>query len=146
MLHLSCHSHAVPAPHTIAPLHHHLCDPWTVPPLWLLFVCSAHSSHIIAGVWPEFALLNHSCAPNTVPPVLLRDRLLLRSALSVPAGEELTTSYLDVAGGLPLQQRRGLLQANYGFTCNCHRCKVIRGRGLQLTQQAQTPCHSIVQV
>jgi hypothetical protein len=91
-------------------------------PVTVLFPC-----RLPTGVWPEFALLNHSCAPNTVPPVLLKDRLLLRSALNVPVGEELTASYLGLAGGLPLQQRRQLLQLHYGFTCRCHRCKVRAG-------------------
>lgn len=89
-------------------------------PLSCLFLLAALLS---TGVWPEFALVNHSCAPNTVPPVLVKDRLLLRTALPVPTGEELTTSYLGLAGGMPLQQRRQLLQ-HYGFTCNCQRCKV----------------------
>jgi SET and MYND domain-containing protein len=76
------------------------------------------------GVFPEFSLLNHSCAPNTAAPVLLRNRLLLRTAVGVPAGEELTTSYLSTAGGMPRQQRQQLLQQTYGFVCSCHRCKV----------------------
>lgn len=76
------------------------------------------------GVFPEFSLLNHSCAPNTAAPVLLKDRLLLRTAVAVPAGNELTTSYLGLAGGMPSQQRQQLLQQHYGFVCKCHRCKV----------------------
>eukprot|EP00775_Hariotina_reticulata_P007203 gene7203-7417_t len=76
----------------------------------------------IIGIWPEFCLLNHSCAPNTAGPVLLSDRLLLRAAVPVPEGEELTTSYLGLAGGIPRPQRQQLLQDNYGFVCSCHRC------------------------
>ena len=38
--------------------------------------------------------MNHSCVPNTAGPVLLSDRLLLRTAVAVPKGQELTTSYL----------------------------------------------------
>jgi hypothetical protein len=98
------------------------CSPDLLTLLHMLLPPSLHQP--ATGVWPEFALLNHSCAPNTVPPVLLQDRLLLRSALPVPAGEEFTTSYLGLAGGMPLQQRRQLLQQHYGFACGCHRCKV----------------------
>lgn len=78
------------------------------------------------GVWPECALLNHSCAPNTTAPVLVADRLLVRTATAVPAGEELTTTYLGASGGMPAEQRQDALQRGYGFVCSCHRCKVRR--------------------
>jgi len=79
-------------------------------------------SHSYIGVWPEFSLLNHSCIPNTQP-VLIGDRLLLRAASNIPEGGELTTSYLGLAGGYPVAERRKQLSTTYGFTCNCARCK-----------------------
>ena len=41
---------------------------------------------------------------------------------SLAAGEELTISYLEGAGGWGVARRRRRLQALYGFRCGCHRC------------------------
>eukprot|EP00879_Flechtneria_rotunda_P025937 GHRR01027599.1.p2 GENE.GHRR01027599.1~~GHRR01027599.1.p2 ORF type:complete len:105 (+),score=29.28 GHRR01027599.1:59-373(+) len=95
--------------------------------LWLLasaVAAGVYCSDCSTGVFPEFAMMNHSCVPNTAAPVLLPSRLLVRSAVQVPTGEELTTSYLGLAGGVPMQQRQQLLQQHYNFTCACQRCKV----------------------
>eukprot|EP00878_Enallax_costatus_P030198 GHUV01032860.1.p1 GENE.GHUV01032860.1~~GHUV01032860.1.p1 ORF type:complete len:409 (+),score=151.25 GHUV01032860.1:126-1352(+) len=103
----------------------------------VLAACRGEQQHSIVGLWPEYSLLNHSCAPNTVPPVLLSDRLLLRTAVVVPAGQELTTSYLGAAGGLPAQQRQELLQNSYGFVCSCHRCKAEHTAPADVTSTLQ---------
>lgn len=39
-------------------------------------------------------------------------------------GTQITVSYLDTKGGVPLVERRRALQVAYGFKCACMRCKV----------------------
>ncbi|WIA19931.1 hypothetical protein OEZ85_005819 [Tetradesmus obliquus] len=102
-----------------------------------LTYCRQEQQRSVIGLFPEFSLLNHSCAPNTAAPVLLRDRLLLRTAVVVPAGQELTTSYLSTAGGMPRQQRQQLLQQHYGFVCGCHRCKAEEQAAPDITATLQ---------
>lgn len=86
-------------------------------------------STLNAGVWPEFALLNHSCAPNTVQPVLLQNLLLLRAASGVPAGEELTTSYLGLAGACVCLLHEREYVENCVFLAACLYCDSIsKGR------------------
>ncbi|KAI8465649.1 MAG: hypothetical protein J3K34DRAFT_82288 [Monoraphidium minutum] len=75
------------------------------------------------GIWPEFSLLNHSCIPNTSA-TLIGDRLVVRAASTIPKGGQITTSYLDAKGGVPLAERRRALQVAYGFRCGCARCKL----------------------
>ena len=43
----------------------------------------------VAGLWPEYALLNHSCVPNTLA-VCVGRYLLLHVTAAVMQGEELT--------------------------------------------------------
>ncbi|KAF8063050.1 hcp [Scenedesmus sp. PABB004] len=75
----------------------------------------------VAGLWPEYALLNHDCAPNTVAVVVGRF-LLLRAAAPVLAGEELTASYLGRRAWAPVAARRAWLAGVHGFHCTCGRC------------------------
>ena len=75
------------------------------------------------GLWPEFALLNHACMPNAVA-ALVGDRLVVRAASTIPKGAQVTVSYLDSKGGVPLAERRRALDAAYGFRCGCARCRL----------------------
>ena len=75
----------------------------------------------VAGVWPEFALLNHSCAPAAVA-VPFGAALVVRAAAPIAAGEEVTVSYLGGARLAPVRARRAALRAGYGFHCQCARC------------------------
>ena len=57
--------------------------------------------------------------PNGAPPLRATRRLL--------KAEELTVSYLDGSMALsPLNVRRSILEAKFGFKCQCYRCKVGR--------------------
>lgn len=73
------------------------------------------------GLFPLAATLNHSCAPNAV--VLFdgaRGGARVRAVAAVPAGDEVTIAYVDVAAPTPL--RRAELLAGYDFACACRRC------------------------
>lgn len=48
----------------------------------------------------------------------------MRAASTIPKGAQVTTSYMDTKGGVPLADRRRALQVSYGFKCGCARCKV----------------------
>lgn len=63
-------------------------------------------------------------APTTPSPA---PSIVLRTTKPVPAGAELTISYIPLE--LPLKARRELL-ANYFFDCRCARCTAEAGAGL----------------
>lgn len=67
--------------------------------------------------------LNHNCNPNTTVESL-PDRtqgLKVFAARDIRNGEELTTTYVNPAH--PVQQRQRELRVNWGFICNCQKCK-----------------------
>ncbi|KAF8059148.1 hypothetical protein HT031_005320 [Scenedesmus sp. PABB004] len=91
------------------------------------------------GVWPAAAMANHSCAPNAHA-MLLGDRLVVRAAEALAAGEQVFLSYLGPQLFAPAGVRRAELAAQWGFECGCARCKAedrYGGGGLgELLQEA----------
>ncbi|CAE7362418.1 SMYD2 [Symbiodinium natans] len=85
-----------------------------------------------SGLWLLTSFINHSCCPN-VQRVLLHDRMVVRAARDLHAGEELVDSYVQVLQ--PLRRRRTELERSYRFCCNCHRCvlelEVLDGQQVQ---------------
>ncbi|KAI4259679.1 MAG: hypothetical protein LQ352_000612 [Teloschistes flavicans] len=65
------------------------------------------------------AQLNHSCNPNCVF-IFSGRSLSVRSIESIPAGGELTISYIDTT--MSYRERQKTLKANYYFDCSCHYC------------------------
>ncbi|GFR39660.1 hypothetical protein Agub_g131 [Astrephomene gubernaculifera] len=64
--------------------------------------------------------INHSCDPNCTAACDTGDRTVtVLAQRDIPAGEEITLSYIDVS--LPYKQRQAQL-ADYGFVCRCSRC------------------------
>ncbi len=70
-----------------------------------------------AGLWPFSALLNHSCISN-VERCFIGDALIMRATVDMPAGTELTTSY--VRQGDPTATQK--LRVFWGFECQCALC------------------------
>ena len=75
------------------------------------------------GIFMQATRLNHSCLPNAVHTwnSTLRKRTV-HAVREIQAGEEITITYIR-----PLQareQRVGLLQERYGFTCDCAACNL----------------------
>lgn len=80
------------------------------------------------GIYPKASLFNHDCLPNacrfdyvdTAP-----DRntdVIIRMIHDVPQGREICLSYFPVNWNYSNRKKR--LLEEYGFTCECDRCKV----------------------
>ncbi|KAK6197475.1 uncharacterized protein RJT21DRAFT_57127 [Scheffersomyces amazonensis] len=68
--------------------------------------------------------LNHNCDPNTSVESSTISRtfgLKVYAARDIRAGEELTTTYVNPSH--TVQQRQRELRVNWGFLCNCQKCK-----------------------
>lgn len=66
--------------------------------------------------------LNHSCEPNVdVQNVGRTEGISVRARRDIKVGEELFTTYVNPAH--ELDERRYDLRVNWGFLCNCSRCK-----------------------
>eukprot|EP00879_Flechtneria_rotunda_P020233 GHRR01021277.1.p1 GENE.GHRR01021277.1~~GHRR01021277.1.p1 ORF type:complete len:452 (+),score=223.06 GHRR01021277.1:722-2077(+) len=74
------------------------------------------------GIWPAAAMINHACCPNAHA-MLVGDRLVVRAATGLAAGEQVFLSYLGPQLFQPLQTRQQELHQVWGFKCNCNRCK-----------------------
>lgn len=75
-----------------------------------------------AGVYPMGAMLNHSCVPNcylSYEPSTHAQ--VIRTAVPVRAGQELTHPYVDVA--TTVHDRQESLAQDYFFVCRCPRCE-----------------------
>lgn len=60
--------------------------------------------------------INHSCDPNAF--LYVEDgKIIARSLRDIPAGEEVTISYVDPM--LPYKSRRDFLSLEYFFHCFC---------------------------
>eukprot|EP00933_Yihiella_yeosuensis_P003093 TRINITY_DN10547_c0_g1_i2.p1 TRINITY_DN10547_c0_g1~~TRINITY_DN10547_c0_g1_i2.p1 ORF type:complete len:377 (-),score=63.87 TRINITY_DN10547_c0_g1_i2:69-1199(-) len=70
---------------------------------------------------PLVSRFNHSCSPN-LEQSWDEDagEAHLIAAEEIPAGEELTISYIELR--LPREERRQRLRENYGFECHCSAC------------------------
>lgn len=84
-----------------------------------------HRNGFTAGVFPLAAYFNHSCTPNCAHHYNPVSRMYeVRTIEDIrDEGTELTISYLAEARWyLPTDQRRTILQGQYGFHCMCRRC------------------------
>lgn len=66
------------------------------------------------------AQLNHSCNPNCIF-IFSGPSLSVRSLQSIPAGGELTISYVDTT--MLRSERQEKLRSNYYFDCDCDYCR-----------------------
>lgn len=82
------------------------------------FACNNHTitdeagDPIGIGLYPLGALFNHSDAPNAVP-IFQGRTITFRAIDSIPAGQEMTVSYVELAA--PRHERQHALQYNYFF-------------------------------
>lgn len=85
------------------------------------------------GIYPRASFFNHDCLPNAcrfdyldapAPPSNSHYTcdIIIRLIHDVPMGREICLSYFPV--NLNYSQRQRRLQDDYGFTCDCDRCKV----------------------
>ncbi len=86
---------------------------------------AAAATNVAVGLFGTASLLNHSCEPNLVmhrDPDLAAPAVRFLATRHIPAGEELTISYLQNAHGVQRQVRQEELLHNYGFECGCPLC------------------------
>ncbi|GMI72118.1 SET DOMAIN PROTEIN 39, ASH1-related 2 [Hibiscus trionum] len=80
------------------------------------------------GIYPKASFFNHDCLPNACRFDYLDsapDRntdFIVRMIHDVPQGREICLSYFPVNLNYSTRQKR--LAEDYGFTCDCDRCKV----------------------
>ena len=82
------------------------------------------------GIYPLVSLVNHSCHPNACF-VFAGNELMLRALEPIPAGAEITVSYVDCRRVAPV--RHAHLLKNYDFLCRCDVCSV--GNGFESDRQ-----------
>ncbi|CAK7335992.1 unnamed protein product [Dovyalis caffra] len=80
------------------------------------------------GIYPKAALFNHDCLPNACRFDYVdtanngNTDIIVRMIHDVPQGREICLSYFPVNNNYSTRQKR--LLEDYGFTCDCDRCKV----------------------
>ncbi|EKX46879.1 hypothetical protein GUITHDRAFT_137874 [Guillardia theta CCMP2712] len=72
------------------------------------------------------AFFDHSCSPNCE--VRGEENIEVYSIRDVAAGEELTIAY-SLSLDYPVEMRRIFLQTNFGFRCECPRCRAEQELG-----------------
>lgn len=76
-----------------------------------------------SGLYQLLSCFNHSCDPNCSVHFLEDNRVFVVADKPIPAGEELTISYIDTEQELVDRQDD---LATYAFTCTCARCEAER--------------------
>ncbi|KAK6531883.1 hypothetical protein TWF694_003048 [Orbilia ellipsospora] len=72
------------------------------------------------GFWILPSYMNHSCVPNARR-VILGDMMVIHAAVDIPKDTEILISYTD--SKQPYQDRQGMFELSWGFTCHCQQCK-----------------------
>jgi len=71
-------------------------------------------------IYMQYSMLNHSCRKNSQP-IYKGMNHEVRAISKIKAGEEITTSYIDVLQSR--EERRRLLRIIWFFDCECIRCQ-----------------------
>eukprot|EP00258_Populus_trichocarpa_P034986 XP_024451005.1 histone-lysine N-methyltransferase ASHR2 [Populus trichocarpa] len=80
------------------------------------------------GIYPKASLFNHDCLPNACRFDYVDTNnsgntdIVVRMIHDVPQGREICLSYFPVNSNYSTRRKR--LLEDYGFTCDCDRCKV----------------------
>jgi SET and MYND domain-containing protein len=72
------------------------------------------------GLFLDGALFNHACDPNCVVS-FQQQKMMVRTIQTVPKGQELSISYIDVFQSR--KKRQQILASSYFFVCECDRCQ-----------------------
>ncbi|KAG2500612.1 hypothetical protein HYH03_001379 [Edaphochlamys debaryana] len=86
-----------------------------------------------SGVWSLASYINHACV-GTAHRYFIGDFMFVRTAEDLPAGTEVTHSYVDSLDSL--EDRTAALQ-RHGFVCGCELCQEDRAWGAQQPEQAR---------
>ena len=74
----------------------------------------------LRGLYPLAAMMNHACTPNTRHAYDENQHMIVRAAVKIPVGTEITNSYTALLWGSPVR-RHHLLHTKH-FLCECPRC------------------------
>lgn len=89
------------------------------------FSQDGHRSVRAYGIYPNASFFNHDCLPNACRFDYVDTHntdIIVRLIHDVPQGREICLSYFPVNENYSNRQKR--LLEDYGFTCECDRCKV----------------------
>lgn len=104
-----------------------LCD-WRTPKTALgIFQSNGYPCGDKAGVCFKFSRVNHSCAPNLCHVWDEDGFYYVFAAKDIRKGDELCTTYIDVAQ--PRSQRQAILRDHFGFDCRCPACEEPSSQG-----------------
>ncbi|KAL4556001.1 hypothetical protein LXL04_038636 [Taraxacum kok-saghyz] len=79
--------------------------------------------HHGVGIWVLPSFINHSCNPNSKR-YHIGDHVIVHASRDIKEGEEITLGYFDV---FLLLKNRNEMTKNWGFDCQCKRCKFENG-------------------
>ena len=86
-------------------------------------VSGNQSSVTGTGLCEIYAKMNHSCECNTINESCARAFVRVSALRDIPAGHEITTSYLNVTNaGLLSRKKRAKKLRQYLFVCHCDLC------------------------
>jgi hypothetical protein len=105
----------------------------------------ATAGTVSAAVFHRLSRLNHSCAPNMHHEWNeLLGRETLHSLVDIPAGDELTVTYLgDPGTGYERATRQSALLLKFGFYCHCPLCS-LRANALAQSEVRQARMKALV--
>lgn len=90
----------------------------------------------LRGLYPLASMMNHACTPNTRHGYDERQRMVVRAAMHIPAGTEITNSYTSLLWGTTA--RRYQLAVTKHFLCACSRCSDPQVRTLSELSPTRT--------
>ena len=85
------------------------------------FGYSAPGKTCMLYVYPRMSFINHNCRPNAEV-CMEGDRGVLVALDKIPAGSEITISYIET-DNINAEQRMNELNYQYYFICECEKCK-----------------------
>nr|CAD7575036.1 unnamed protein product [Timema californicum] len=85
----------------------------------------------LRGLYPLGGMLNHACTPNTRRGYDCQHRMIIRAAVPIVKGTEITNSYTALLWGTPA--RRHQLYTTKHFLCTCPRCEDPQEKGSLLS-------------
>ena len=87
-----------------------------------------------SGVWIMPSYINHSCWPNSVRS-FLGNLLIVRAARDIPAGEEITMTYIENESGV--QERQKASYSGWDFSCECTLCEIETAESQEIQSKRQ---------
>lgn len=75
----------------------------------------------LKGLYPVAAFMNHCCVPNTMHNFNEHFQMIVKAALPIYKGQEITTTYTHLTW--PTLLRQNHLVTSKQFVCACKRCR-----------------------